>query len=225
MLRRVEGRLNRSSLRYALTNVSYTGDYLSNKHVKIIDRNGKTKTVKNNGHVGQMLLEGHHEAIVSRELFDAVQKLVDRVLLALRKTAVTEEEEALMETAMIVAAAEASVHRHYGTESFKVSDSSGSLRSPSVQIKQASLQFSKPAELQDLQSSEPSADLETAAFQSAETLQSAEPEQLQPEQTKLEQTASEPEQTASEPEQIASEDWETADDTASEDWEAWTCQM
>ena len=75
MLRRVEGRLNRSSLRYALTNVSYTGDYLSNKHVKIIDRNGKTKTVKNNGHVGQMLLEGHHEAIVSRELFDAVQKL------------------------------------------------------------------------------------------------------------------------------------------------------
>ena len=116
-----------------------------------------------------------------------------------------------METAMIVAAAEASVHRHYGTESFKVSDSSGSLRSPSVQIKQASLQFSKPAELQDLQSSEPSADLETAAFQSAETLQSAEPEQLQPEQTELEQ--------------IASEDWETADDTASEDWEAWTCQM
>ena len=97
---------NRTMLRYALTNLVYKGDYLSNKEVCIVEKDGKAKRVKNKGHVGQILLEGHHEAIVSRELFDVVQKLIKAGLLSARKSIFSDEDVALMKEAMGLAAAE-----------------------------------------------------------------------------------------------------------------------
>ena len=97
---------NRTPLRSMLTSVVYVGDYLSNKQCKIIDENGHSKRVVNRGEVEQILIEGHHEAIVSRELFDAVQNLVEAGLLSARRTRFSQRDEELMEEAMEAAANE-----------------------------------------------------------------------------------------------------------------------
>ena len=101
---------NRTPLRSMLTSVVYVGDYLSNKQCKIIDETGRSKRVKNKGHVAQVLIEGHHEAIVSRELFDAVQKLIEAGLLSSLKTRFTKKDEKLMEESMEAAAKEELLH-------------------------------------------------------------------------------------------------------------------
>ncbi len=70
-------------------------------------REGQIKRVINHGHVDQTLIEDHHEALVSRELYDVVQELLDRVVLGAHRTRFSEAEQALMNRAMKLAAKEA----------------------------------------------------------------------------------------------------------------------
>lgn len=58
-------------LRYLLRNEAYTGDVLTNKKYSADMFSGVRK---NKGQRSQYYIEEHHEPIVSRELFDAVQK-------------------------------------------------------------------------------------------------------------------------------------------------------
>ena len=97
----------RTPLRSLLTSVVYVGDYLSNKQCKIVDKNGKTKRVVNRGYVDQILIEEHHEAIIGRELFDAVQLLIENGLLNASRKKYTPADELLMERAMQAAVKEA----------------------------------------------------------------------------------------------------------------------
>ena len=59
----------------------YTGDYLSNKEITIITPQGERKRVKNRGQQDQVLIEGHHKALVSHELYDIVQTMIENGLL------------------------------------------------------------------------------------------------------------------------------------------------
>ncbi len=63
-------RWNKTRLRYMLTNISYTGDVITNKYYKTA---AGTCAKKNNGERPQYHIENHHPAIVSREVFDRVQ--------------------------------------------------------------------------------------------------------------------------------------------------------
>lgn len=85
-----------------LRNLAYIGDYLSNKEVCIMTEDGP-KRVKNNGHAEQTYLQGHHAPIVSPELFDIVQQLMDSRLLSSRRTRFSSADVALMEKAMAIA--------------------------------------------------------------------------------------------------------------------------
>jgi DNA invertase Pin-like site-specific DNA recombinase len=68
-------------LKYLLTNVVYKGDYQSHKTISLVPG----KQVKNNGYRDQFYITEHHEPIVSPELFDRVQEIMNRYLLASRK--------------------------------------------------------------------------------------------------------------------------------------------
>lgn len=85
----------------------YIGDYLSNKECTIVDEDGNTKRVKNRGYVDQVLIEGHHPALVSHELYYAVQELLDNCVLGGHRTNFSEMERALMRRSMDLAAKEA----------------------------------------------------------------------------------------------------------------------
>ena len=67
-----------------LRSVVYIGDYLSNKEICIMTEDGP-KRVENDGHAEQTCLQGHHEPIVSPELFDIVQQMMDSRLLNSRR--------------------------------------------------------------------------------------------------------------------------------------------
>ena len=54
----------------------------------------------------QILIEDHHEALVSRELYEVVQRLLDNVTLGGHRTKFSSEEQKLMERAMQLAAKE-----------------------------------------------------------------------------------------------------------------------
>lgn len=82
---------------------NYVGDFLSNKDCLIVDSNGKQKRVKNKGFADQILIEGHHPAIVSHELFDIVQELISHGTLGGRRTVFSSEEKYLMEKAKKIA--------------------------------------------------------------------------------------------------------------------------
>lgn len=60
-------------LGYLLTNENYTGSCLTNKYVSTT---GQRQVRFNRGERAQYYIEGHHEALVSRELFEAVQEKV-----------------------------------------------------------------------------------------------------------------------------------------------------
>ena len=85
----------------------YIGNYRSNKECRIVDEKGQVKRVKNKGQVDQILIEGHHEALVSKELFDVVQELLDHVTLGGHRTKFSREEQAIMDRAMKLAVKEA----------------------------------------------------------------------------------------------------------------------
>ena len=58
-------------LGYLLTNGNYTGDCLTNRYVAKTDRH---QVKRNEGERAQYFIENHHEALVSRETFEAVQE-------------------------------------------------------------------------------------------------------------------------------------------------------
>lgn len=86
-----------------LRSENYVGDFLSNKECTIIDSNGKEKRVKNKGFVDQILIEGHHPAIVSHELFDIVQELIKHGTIGGGRSVFSAEEKYLMEKGQKVA--------------------------------------------------------------------------------------------------------------------------
>lgn len=65
-----------SAIRHILENPNYTGTYVSDQYVTIIDPEKGKKTVRNTGQKGQYILEGHHEALVSKENFEKAQKIL-----------------------------------------------------------------------------------------------------------------------------------------------------
>ena len=97
----------RTPLRNMLTSTAYVGEYLSNKECTIVDKKtGQVKRVKNQGYVEQIKIEGHHEAIIGRDLFDIVQKLVSAGVLSAVRTNFSKNENYIMERAIEVAAKE-----------------------------------------------------------------------------------------------------------------------
>ena len=66
---------SKAIIRYMLLNHRYIGDYLTNKKVDIMTEQGR-KTVMNDGIVPQYMIEDHHEAIISDELFEVVGEMV-----------------------------------------------------------------------------------------------------------------------------------------------------
>lgn len=78
---------SRDRLRRTLTNVVYKGDVLTGKVYRI---NGKVKI--NRGEHPSFYLEGHHEPIVSPEVFDRVQYLMDAGLLSVKRRNFTPDQ-------------------------------------------------------------------------------------------------------------------------------------
>ena len=82
---------SQSRLKYLLTNVVYKGDYHSHKTISLVPG----KQVKNNGYRDRFYITGHHEPIVSPELFDWVQEVMNRGILVSRKRLSEEEQDFL----------------------------------------------------------------------------------------------------------------------------------
>lgn len=98
---------NNTPVRNLLQSVVYIGDYLSNKEVRIVDGNGHVKRVKNKGYANQLYIEGHHEAIIGKELFDTVQEMIRHGLLHSRRVNYSAEDRAVMDRGREAAAREA----------------------------------------------------------------------------------------------------------------------
>jgi len=82
-------------LKRMLTNPVYKGDYYSHGWVCLVPG----KLVKNRDYRDRYYLKGHHEPIVPPDLFDAVQKIIERgILISYKKT--TEEDIEFLEEVM-----------------------------------------------------------------------------------------------------------------------------
>ncbi|MBR3242813.1 MAG: recombinase family protein [Parasporobacterium sp.] len=91
----------------ALSSEAYIGDFLSNKTCHIVGKDGHRKTIQNKGQADQILIQEHHPALVSHELYEIVQMLLRaRVLFSFRSNYYP-EELLLMEKAKRIAAKEA----------------------------------------------------------------------------------------------------------------------
>lgn len=98
---------NKTPVVNLLRSETYIGNYLSNKECNIVDENGVVKRVKNRGHVDQILIENHHPALVSVELYNVVQELLDHTILGAHRSRFSAEEQAIMDRAMRLAVKEA----------------------------------------------------------------------------------------------------------------------
>ncbi len=90
------------TLKGMLRSLVYVGDYMSNKYCKIVNRDGTSKVVRNKGQVDQILIQGHHEAIIHRDLFDVVQELIKYGLLSATRRKFSDTEFAIMEKSRAV---------------------------------------------------------------------------------------------------------------------------
>ena len=90
------------TLKGMLRSLVYVGDYMSNKYCKIVNMDGTSKIVRNKGQVDQILIQGHHEAIIHRDLFDVVQELLKYGLLSATRRRFNDTEFAIMEKARAV---------------------------------------------------------------------------------------------------------------------------
>ena len=90
------------TLKGMLRSLVYVGDYMSNKYCKIVNRDGTSKIVRNKGQVDQILIQGHHEAIIHRDLFDVVQELIKYGLLSATRRKFSDTEFAIMDRARTV---------------------------------------------------------------------------------------------------------------------------
>ncbi len=86
---------NHNPVVYLLSNLTYTGDYLTNKECTFAEQD-RIKRGKNRGQVGQFYIKGHHEAIVAASLYENVQELLKRHLLFSQRSRFSAEEENLM---------------------------------------------------------------------------------------------------------------------------------
>jgi DNA invertase Pin-like site-specific DNA recombinase len=86
---------NQTPVHHLLTNLSYIGDFLSNKECTIADKNG-VRRCRNRGYTDQFYIEEHHMPLVSRELFAGVGELIRRHLLFANRSRYSVEEEALL---------------------------------------------------------------------------------------------------------------------------------
>ncbi len=91
-LKKMDGHAwSQNRVKYMLTNVVYKGDYHSHKTISLVPG----KQVKNNGYRDRFYITGHHEPIVSPELFDWVQEIISRgILLSNRRP--SKENEAFL---------------------------------------------------------------------------------------------------------------------------------
>ncbi len=92
----------------------YIGSYLSGKTCRIVDKDGVGKWVKNTGQAEQILIEGHHKALVSQELYNVVQDLLDHKTLGGHRKNFSAYEQSIMTQAMELAAKEAEIWQKAG---------------------------------------------------------------------------------------------------------------
>ena len=85
---------NKERLRRTLNNVVYKGDVQTGKTYTVYEKKKKVK--KNRGERESYMLEGHHEPIVTPELFDRVQSLMGLGLLHSYRSRMTAQERALL---------------------------------------------------------------------------------------------------------------------------------
>lgn len=76
---------NQYALRRMLINVSYTGDCLTNKTMTLETEAG-SKRVVNRGREDQFYIEEHHPALVARETYALVQRMIDNGRLHSRRS-------------------------------------------------------------------------------------------------------------------------------------------
>lgn len=89
---------NQTPLRYMLSNINYTGDFLTNKYCWIETADGR-RYVVNDGYEDQFYIENHHEPLVSHAAYNAVQELLRRHLLFRSKSNLTWEDRRLLAAA------------------------------------------------------------------------------------------------------------------------------
>lgn len=82
-----------------LRSETYIGDYESCKIIKVTEKDGTVRRVRNEGQAEQIYIEDHHPAIVGRELFKVVGEIVERGLLRANHLYLTEEENDLIQYA------------------------------------------------------------------------------------------------------------------------------
>lgn len=92
---------NQTPLLYMLTNVSYKGDVITNKTYRSDSENG-LRCFKNKGQVEQFYIKGHHEPLVSEEIFDIVQLITKNGTLRGYRKKFKDEEISLMNKARIL---------------------------------------------------------------------------------------------------------------------------
>ena len=85
---------NKERLRRTLNNVVYKGDVQTGKTYTVYEKKKIVK--KNRGERESYMLEGHHEPIVTPELFDRVQSLMGLGLLHSYRSRMTAQERALL---------------------------------------------------------------------------------------------------------------------------------
>ncbi len=96
----------RDRLSGLLYSEAYIGDYLANKYCTIVDENGRIRQIKNKGHVDQILIQGHHPALISNELYEIVQRLLQQGLLRGNRSNYSPKELETMEKAKKIATME-----------------------------------------------------------------------------------------------------------------------
>ena len=72
-------------VRNILTSEIYVGDYITNKHCVVTEKNGMRRRVRNDGIREQVYIEEHHPAIIGRSLFNEANDLVKLGLLHSKK--------------------------------------------------------------------------------------------------------------------------------------------
>ena len=106
------------SVRAILLSEVYIGDYLSHKTCVIFDKNGRRRRIQNKGHVDQILIQGHHPALVSNELYEMIQILLQQGLLSGSRSNYYAKELETMEKAKRIAAREAERWKEEGCAAF-----------------------------------------------------------------------------------------------------------
>lgn len=87
---------NRNRVPMLLKHIAYTGDYITDTYYTAYGRNGHRYSKRNNGERAQNYLEGHHEPIVSKKLFERVQTLMGMGLLHSGRKKYTKEQQELL---------------------------------------------------------------------------------------------------------------------------------